>query len=267
MHEDSIFRIQPEYLLLWIGGINFRHGWKPIGEEIMSKKKWVIAAVLVMIIGCQEKEYTISVRYKRIGSLQKGSPVVMKENQRVGQVAGIEISGTDQYTATLSIDPEKKDQITEFTIFKIVQDPGKENRSAIEIITAREGGSMLPSGSVVDGLDPEIPSLLETLKKEVTQKISHLQKHFSDLSKDWNDFLQELRQIPEKQAVKELEKELEKLGREMKESSQEWKEKIQKELLPELRKEMNRLKEKLQEKGQEEDMRPLEIQMDKLQKI
>lgn len=245
----------------------FGHGRKLTGEEMMNHKIGVICLALVLIIGCQEKEYRVNTRYGRIGNLQKGSPVVAKGNEVIGKVINIERTGEDRYMVSLSIDSEKKDQVTEYAIFAIVPDPHAEGQNVIELKTARQGGGMLPSGSVVDGLDWKPPSLLEKIKKEAAQEISQLEKHFDRFSKDWSILIQELQEIPEKQAVKELGEELENLRRKMKESNREWKDKIQKELLPELKKELNRLKEKLRGKGQEEDMKPLEVQMDELQAI
>lgn len=230
----------------------------------MNKKKiWIAVVSLILMLGCQEKEYRIKVRYNRISNLEKGSPVLEK-GKPIGHVSSIERDGKQKYKVTMSIDSERKNLVTEYASFAIVQLPDDEDRNAVDIRVIREGGDVLPNGSVVDGMDPELPSLLEMVKKEMAREISRFQENFSDLSKDWDDFRQALREIPDKQAVKELKKELEKLGREMKESNQEWKEKIQKELLPALRKELDRLEEKLQRKGQEKDMAPLEVRMEKL---
>jgi gas vesicle protein len=225
-----------------------------------------IFVLLFLVAGCQEEDYQIKVRFREVGNLETDSPVFIKEGDRIGRVADIQTSGAGKLV-TLSIDPEKKEAITEFVNFMIAAGPGEGSQYAVEVTTTRQGGAPLPRGSVVDGIELRPPGLVEQIRKEVKQELRRLDRHFDGISREVDTLIQELQTLPEKQAVKEMEKELEDLGRAIRESSQEWKERIQKELLPELKKEIDRLKEKLKEKGREKDAEPLEIKMDELQTI
>lgn len=227
---------------------------------------WFFLTLLFLLAGCQEEDYRINVRYREIGNLKAGSPVVIEGGIPIGRVFDIQTNGSGKLV-TLSIDGEKKGEVTEFTNFTITADPKEGSENTVEMTTTRQGGTMLPPGSVVDGIDLKPPGLIETIRKEVKKELRQLDKHFEGVSKEVDSLVQELQSLPEKQAVKEMEKELEVLGREIKESSQEWKEKIQKELLPELKKAIKRLKEKLKEKGRGEEAKPLEIKLDELQTI
>lgn len=225
-----------------------------------------IFVLLFLVAGCQEEEYQIKVRFREAGNLETGSPVFIKEGIRIGRVVNIQTSGPGKLVA-LSIDADKKGTITEFVNFAIAADPEGGSQDAVAVTTTRQGGTVLPRGSVVDGVDLKSPGLVEQIRKEVKQELRRLDKHFDGISREVYSLIQELQTLPEKQAVKEMEKELENLGRTIRESSQEWKERIQKELLPELKKEIDRLKKKLKEKGREEEAKPLEIKMDELQTI
>ena len=71
----------------------------------------------------------------------------------------------------------------------------------------------------------------------------------------------------ENEELKKLENELKRLAEEMKQSEQAVRKKIKEELFPQLKKEMEKLRKRLQEFGRENEMKPLEIEMEKIQKI
>ena len=222
--------------------------------------------MLILMAGCRDEDYQIKVRFGKIGYLEKGCPVYGEDKNRIGRVADIQSHGSGTLV-TLSIPVENKDTLTEFANFAIIADPQGENRNAVEITAARQGGATLPRGSVVDGIDWKPPGLIEMIRKEVKEELRRLDNHLDGISGEVDSLVHDLQALPEKQAVQEMEKELEELGRVIRESGREWKERIQKELLPELKKEIDRLKERLKAKGREEEIRPLEIKLDELQTI
>jgi hypothetical protein len=60
---------------------------------------------------------------------------------------------------------------------------------------------------------------------------------------------------------------LKRLAEEMKRSGQSVRKKIKEEFFPQLKKEMEKLRKRLHEFGREDEMKPLEIELEKIQKI
>ncbi|MFH1674390.1 MAG: hypothetical protein ABIF87_13315 [Pseudomonadota bacterium] len=87
---------------------------------------------------------------------------------------------------------------------------------------------------------------------DVEKKLEHLKKQFEQFSES-------LKGIPESEEFKKLKKELDRLTEELQRSGETAREKIEKELLPRLKQEMEKLRERLRELKPEEESTPLEI--------
>jgi gas vesicle protein len=127
---------------------------------------------------------------------------------------------------------------------------------ALVFLGCKEGGSPLQDGATVQG------------STKSSAVFSHMRENFEkrleNLNEQFERFFEDLRSVPETEDFKKLEKELERLAEEMKRSSKSVREKIQKELLPRLKEKIEKLREQFRKFGREEELEPLETQMEKI---
>ena len=93
------------------------------------------------------------------------------------------------------------------------------------------------------------------------------EKTLEGLKRQFKEFSDDVRKIPEGREFKKLEKKLKDLLEQMKRSEKGVREKIQKEILPRLEREMEKLREWLDKPGPEEEAGPLEVHTEKIRAI
>ncbi len=224
----------------------------------MGKKILMLLLVALVFLGCRETGLNLKVRYDQIQGLNEGDRVIFEQNH-VGQVAGIFYSEEGFYLVDVVIRKDFANAATDHSKFLITWDPEKEGKKAIEITQSPRGGTLLTDGATVIGTARASP--------RSDQLWGDFGKTLDDLRKQLEEFADDLRKIPESEEFKKLQKELERLLEEMKKSGNAAREKIEKEVLPRIKREMENLKEMLRRLGREEEVKPLEVQMEKLRKL
>jgi len=224
----------------------------------MVKKFLMLLLVSLVFLGCEETGLNLKVRYDQIQGLNEGDRVIFEQNH-VGEVAGIFYSEEGYYLVNVVIRKDFVNAATDHSKFLITWDPEKEGKRAIEITQNPRGGTLLTEGATVIGTTRASP--------RSNQLWGDFGKTLDDLKKQLEEFADDLRKIPESEEFKELQKELERLLEEMKKSGDAAREKIEKEVLPRIKRELEKLKERLRRLDREEEVKPLEVQMEKLRKL
>jgi paraquat-inducible protein B len=224
----------------------------------MGKKILMLLLVPLVFLGCRETGLNLKVRYYQIQGLNEGDRVIFEQNH-VGQVAGIFYSEEGYYLVDVVIRKDFANAATDYSKFLITWDPEKEGKRAIEITQNPRGGTPLTDGAIVIGTARASP--------RSNQPWGDFGKTLDDLKKQLEEFADDLRKIPESEEFKKLQKELERLLEEMKKSGDAAREKIEKEVLPRIKRELEKLKETLRRLGREEEVKPLEVQMEKLREL
>ena len=224
----------------------------------MVRKILILLLLTLVFVGCKESGLNLKIRYDQIQGLKEGDRVIF-EQTHIGRVASVFYSEDGYYVVEVAIKKDFANAATEHSRFLITPDPLNENEKAIEIIQTPRGGTPLTDGATVIGT--------ERSSERVKQPWDNFGKTLDDLKKQFEEFAEDLRKIPESEEFKKLQKELERLLEQMKKSGDAAREKIQKELLPRLKREMEELREKLEKLGREKEVEPLEVQMEKLRKI
>lgn len=224
----------------------------------MGKKILLLLLVASVFLGCKETGLNLKVRYDQIQGLNEGDRVIFEQNH-VGQVAGIFYSEEGYYLVDVVIRKDFANAATDHSEFIITWDPEKEGKKAIEITQSPKGGTPLTDGATVIGTTRASP--------RSNQLWGDFGKTLDNLKKQLEEFADDLSKIPESEEFKRLEEELERLLEEMKKSGNAAREKIEKEVLPRIKRELEKLKETLRRLGREEDVKPLEVQMEKLRKL
>jgi Skp family chaperone for outer membrane proteins len=224
----------------------------------MVRKILILLLLTLIFVGCTESGLNLKIRYDKIQGLKEDDRVLF-EKTHIGRVANVFYSEDGYYMVEVAIKKDFANTATEHSKFFIIPDPINENEKAIEIIQTPRGGTPLTDGAAVIGT--------ERSSERVKQPWDNFGKTLDDLKKQFEEFSEDLRKIPESEEFKKLQKELERLLEQMKKSGDAAREKIQKEVLPRLKRELEELREKLEKLGREKEVEPLEVQMEKLRRI
>ena len=224
----------------------------------MLKKFLVLLLLPLVFWGCQESGLKLKIRYDQNDGLKQGDRVIFEQNH-IGMVTGVNYSDEGFFLVEIVIQKEFTNAATEHSRFFIIIDPTDKSHKAVEMIEIRKGGALLRNNVILDG-STRSSALFD-------QMIIGFEKGLEDFKKQFEQFTEDLSKIPESEEFKRLEDELKSLYDEMKRSGKEVREKIQKELLPLLEQELEKLKERLQKDGREEELKPLEIEMEKIREI
>jgi paraquat-inducible protein B len=221
----------------------------------MNRKIAISGFIVLMMLGCHVKDLNLKVRYNQIYGLDEASRVLFEDNQ-IGEVARVFYGKDGHYTVDLIIKANFTNTVTEHSRFLIIDDPQQAGKKAIDVIQVRKGGEPLEDGTLVEGATRSSVLFGEMLQ-QFEAELDKLRQYF-------REFLEDLQSLPESAQVQELKKELKALAEEMQRAGNETREKIQKEILPLIRKELERLKKKLKKDGRDQEVKPLEEQLDKL---
>jgi paraquat-inducible protein B len=209
----------------------------------MKKINVVLMLAVFLFFACEEKGLNLTIRFDQIQGLQADDRVVF-ENNHVGQVIRVFYSNDGVYIVDLKIREDFANAATEHSRFYIIEDPQAVEKKAVEMIQLHKGGTPLANGSSVEG---------STRSSAMFQNGKQFRKFFEDLSK-----------LPESEEVKQLQKDLEELGREMEQAGKATRDKIQNDIVPMIKEELERLKKRLEKFGREEEVEPLEKQLEEL---
>ena len=224
----------------------------------MLKKLLVLLMLPLIFLACTESGLNLKIRYDQVQGLKQGDRVMFEENH-IGMVEGVNYSDEGFYLVEIKIKKDFAKAATEHSRFFIITDSQDKSHKAVEMIQTRKGGALLQDNIIVNG-STRSSALFDQL-------IKGFERGFEDFEKQFEQFSEDLSEIPESEEFKRLENELKYLYEEMKRSGKEMQEKIQKELLPRLKEELEKLRERLQKDGREEELKPLEIELEKIKKI
>ena len=215
-------------------------------------------AVMTLCTGWFWSGKSVSVRFDQVHGLKDGDRV-LSEGTAIGNVTDVDYQDNGRFLVSLRIDKQFGDRVTEYARFSIVRDPADDRRMAVDMLLERADGAVLPGGAVVDGV-PRSRALLDRL-------VGAMNENFSQMSRQLEEALKALKQLPENERIKELGKELERLADEAARAGEKTRNHIQQEILPKLKEEVDRLKKGLEKEGRQEEVKPLEEEITRIERI
>ena len=218
----------------------------------------ILMILSIIGLGCEAENLNLFIKFDHIDGLKSNDSVIF-ETDRIGKVDGVTYTKKGDYLVELMIHKAHTYSITEHARFLIVSDPKNNGRNAVKVIQILKGGRPLQNNTVLEG-SSKSSAMFERLEKD-------LEKGMDSFKKQFNEFAEKLKKIPDSEAFKALEEVLVNLYDEMKQSGKEVREKIQKEILPRLEQELEKLRKRLHEKGREDELKPLEIKLEEIRKI
>jgi hypothetical protein len=197
----------------------------------------------------------ITVLYDRTEGLKQNDPVLWKE-QKIGKVKSVKRNRQGRQAVQLQIKGDFREKVTDESRFLIQPDPQNRGQSCVEMVNLAEKGSLLPTGTVVEG------STYFTLQMEKTERgLKAWSKQLEQELKRWE---KELSQLPESEWYKELEREMEYWLNELGQAGVETRKYFREEVLPLLKESLRELRRRLRQLGREKEVETLEIKLDKL---
>ena len=224
----------------------------------MLKKLLILMIVTIIGFGCEAENLNLTIKFDHIDGLKANDGVIFEENQ-IGKVDNVTYTKEGDYLVDVMIYKTYMNAATEYARFFIVSNPKNSEQRVVEMIQILEGGKPLQNNSVLEGYS-QSSAIIERLGKDITKGMDSIRKEF-------NEFSEELKKIPDSQAYKKLEDELDNLYDQMKKSGKEVNETIKKEILPRLKEELENLKKRFHEKGQGDELKPLEIKIEEIKNI
>lgn len=221
----------------------------------MLQRVWLVLLLLLVFTGCQPGSLNLTIRFDQIHGLVKGDRV-MHEHNPIGTVTAVTYTNNGDYEAVVMIRENFKEAVTEYSRFYITDDPGRQGRKAVEMLQAGTGGAPLKDNAVVEG-SSRTSAIIE-------QVMGGFETGFEEIQKRFERFAEDLKQVPESDAYKKLERQLKELTEEMQRSGNKTRETIEKQWLPRIERELENLKKRLREMGREKELKPLEVQFEKI---
>jgi hypothetical protein len=208
---------------------------------------------LSVFVGCEDGPLGLRIQFDQIYGLENGDRVIFEANH-VGQVTDVAYSQEGHYVVDVVISEDFKNAASENSKFLIALDPQNEGKKAVQIVQEPRGGAVLAEGSIVKGSEPRL--------EDFDQARDEFARGLEGLKKQFEQFSDELRKIPESEEFKRLKAELDRLSEDMKKKGQQARETLEKDVLPRLQREMEKLRERLRELGRKEEQEPVETKVE-----
>ena len=217
---------------------------------------WVL--FLWMLSACGSRDIGINVTFDHVSGLTEADRVVFEGNT-IGAVQDVSYNQDGSYTVQVRIEKNFENAVTQYSHFRIVPDPKLSDHKAVMVVLDQSGGTPLKSGATIAG-DPEGDDFFTQLQDDLASGFAFFEKQIDQFDHD-------VRQYPQSEEYRQLKKSLEDLGAEIESKGKETRERIKKEWLPKIQHELDKLREKLKQSGKEDELAPLEKEVDRIRKI
>ena len=238
---------------------------------------FAIPILLVFLVGCKERPFTVSVRYDTLGALKPNVPVYF-EKTRVGYIIKIVSTDRSDYLVEISIVPEHKGKATANSKFYILDDPFDSSRKVLIIEQDPPGGTLLKDGSIVQGeknqgffdrfmanfkqssddASGKLQVTMRDFKESLTERSHNLNKQMETSLGNINNYFQDFQNhaysSTGKDDISRLESSLDKFIEEFNSLNREMQNLLREEILPGLRRNLEILRKSLEDKGHEEEI-------------
>jgi hypothetical protein len=224
----------------------------------MTRKMTACLILILAVWGCRSNEIRLNVTFDHLSGLAKEDRIIFEGN-RIGSVQAVKYNSDGSYTVQVSIDKGFLHAVTQYSHFSIVEDPERSEHKAVRVLLTKQGGTPLESGTTVAGVSAESDFVLR-LQKD-------LESGFSFFKEQIEKFERDVQQYPESEEYNNLKKSLEDLAAEIQRKEKQARERIKHEWLPRIQRELDKLKEKLKQYGREDELAPLEKEVERIRKI
>lgn len=224
----------------------------------MTRNVMTLALVAIILLACRSNSILINITFDEVSGIEKGDRVLFQGN-KAGNVTDVQYHQNGKYTVQVEIDKGFANAVTEYSQFYIIDDPGPKGLKGIDVRLEREGGTPLADGSMVIGVPPDM-GLAERIQKELDAGLGFIKKQIDRFEKDFQS-------LPESQAYKDLKKAIEDLASEIEIKEKQARESIKREWLPKIQRELEELRKRLKQMGREDELAPLDREVDRIRSM
>jgi hypothetical protein len=224
----------------------------------MMRTVAIWALSIFALWACWLQDIQINITFDHLSGLVKADRVILDGNA-IGDVRAISYNPDGSYTVQVQIERNFSNAITQYTHFKIAADPKLTDHKAVLVVLSQKGGTPLKSGVTVAG-DSEENDFFKQLQEDLASGLAFFKKQIDKIDRD-------VRQYPQSEEYRQLKKSLEDFAAELEQKEKQTREKIKHEWLPRIQQELDKLREKLKQYGREEELKPLEKEVDRIRKI
>ncbi len=217
----------------------------------MLKRILVLLLLPLISLGCKADGLDLKIRYDQVHGLQKGDQVIFEQNP-IGTVTGVSYRDNGDYLVSVVIKKDSNAVVTEHTRFFIADDPVRHDHKAVEVAQISPGGSLLKNQATVEG------------STRASVFFDQIKGRFENLKQKFEQFSQKLSKVPESEAFKKLKNELKDMAGKIEQSGQAARKEIEQQWLPRLKHELEKLKERLRKLGRDDELKPLEIELERI---
>lgn len=224
----------------------------------MRRNAMTLALVAIFLLACRSNSILINITFDQVSGIEKGNRVLFQGN-KAGNVKDVQYHQNGKYTVQVEIDKGFANAVTEYSQFHIIDDPGQKGPKGIEVILEREGGKPLADGSTVIGVSPDM-GLAGKIQKELDAGLGFIKKQIDKFEND-------LKSLPESQAYKDLKKTIEDFASEIERQEKQTRESLKREWLPKIQRELEELRRRLKEMGREDELAPLDQEVNRIRNM
>lgn len=224
----------------------------------MTRKAIIWILFIGVLSACWSRDVRINVKFDHLSGLAREDRIVFEGNT-IGSVQAITYNPDGSYTVQVRIEKGFENAVTQYSHFRIAADPKFSDRKAVIVILDQSGGTPLKSGVTIAG-DSEENDFFNQLQKDLESGFAFFKEQIDKIDRD-------VRQYPQSEEYRQLKKSLEDLAAEIRSKERQTREKIKGEWLPKIQRELDNLREKLKQYGREEELEPLEKEVDRIRKI
>ena len=224
----------------------------------MMRRIALFGLLVLSMTACRFQDIQINVTFDSLAGLLQDDRVIFEGNP-AGEVRAVRYGPNGKYTVQLSIQKGFAHAVTQYSQFDIVDDPGQSGHKAIRILLSQPGGTPLKSGVTVAGTPPQ--------KDFDTRLQEQLQAGFRFFREQIEKFGRDVQQFPESEEYRQLKKSLEDLAVEIEKKEKQAREKVKRDWLPRIQRELENLRKELKQLGREQELQPLEKEVEKIRRI
>ncbi len=222
---------------------------------------WIsmMISTALLLSGCTDAKYNLL--FFRIDGLKKGAPLLFDQNT-IGTVKKIIYTEQGEYLVSVSVEQAFVSAMTEYSRFRVVSSPldnmeVEHGGKAIVMTLEQKDGVPLEKGCTIKALKPSRFSALKQMTpmlEKIENSFEKIEPSLKKLETGFENFLNDLKNIPENETFKTFEKKFEdkinELGTQMKNSGKEVQDNIRNNIIPKLQKELEYLCRKFQRNGE-----------------
>ena len=148
----------------------------------MLRKLVIIGLVLLAAQACRSSVVHINVRFDTLSGLASNDHVLFEGNV-AGRVAAIHFDQKRGYTVRLEVEKGFSSALTEYSEFRVADDPHDEGHKAVEIRLKKRGGKPLSDEASVTGVS-QTPFLAEQLQRDLQGAFEFFKEQVDRFSRD-----------------------------------------------------------------------------------